>query len=217
MRETMNEVCTDAELGRLSRLFVALAEGLQDYAGTSVALGAPRAARGDEVVVGRGSVHIAFHLTFEQASGTRRGCLLLPLQDALGLTARHRQLDGTSLGEVWGRSKPEAEDKEQLLALGHCLAAALAELDGAASTGQDTVSFLGCQGVRAGLHPHVPREPGEEWLVGRASARLDPWDEFDVIAMVPPAATGRAPGEQTRAEGDGPGDDDAQPSNSAAA
>jgi hypothetical protein len=203
----MNEVCTDAELGRLNRLFLALGESLEVFAGAPLALGALRAARVDDVVVGRGAVHVAFHLAFHREGGTRRGCLMVPVQDALGLVARHRQLDGEPLEEARQRGVPDDIDKEELLTLGHCLAEALTELDVALTGTTPSVTFVGCQGVRAGMHPHVPRELGEEWIVGRSGARLEPWDEFDLVAMVPPApgaARDLAEGVDSPEPGDGP-------------
>ncbi|MDP6520816.1 MAG: hypothetical protein QF724_03755 [Planctomycetota bacterium] len=188
----MNENCTDAELGRLSRLFLALGEGLEEYTGTALTLGVPRGARVDDVVVGRGAVHIAFHLVFEGPGSSRRACVLLPLRDALGLTGRHRKLDDADLDEVRGRAQPAPEDKDSLLALGRYMASLLAEFENSPNPGQPAVSFVGCQGVRAGMYPQVPREPGEEWLVGRAAARLEPFGEFDLVAMVPPAAKATA-------------------------
>ena len=148
-------------------------------------VGELRAERVHERPAGAGQVHVSFRMAFGLEGGDRHAALLVPLPDALALAARLLCLSDEEVEEHRGLLGPDALTKDALLELGNMISGAVQDSVRELTGSDSSVSFGGCQGVRADVRPALEYTEGDELVVGRAVARIHEYPEFELILMFP--------------------------------
>ena len=151
----------------------------------------PQVGRTRTRVEGQGQIHISFKLAFKVGEETLHGCLLVPLPDALGMAAYLMMVPDEAVEASRGETELDRSTKDAMLEVGNFVAGAVdAVVRGRFADGCSARSE-GCQGVRPGVRPSFVYEEGRELIVGRSTAQLHEFPEFELILMlpiIPPAA-----------------------------
>ena len=135
---------------------------------------------------GTGKVHISFKLGLGKEGGAvRHGCLLVPLPEAITMAGLLLMIPEEVLDAQREAMVLADSLKGAMLEIGNMVAAASSTaLAGLGAAGW-SVQSEGCQGVRADVRPAFPYEEGSELVVGRITARIDPFPSFAMILMLP--------------------------------
>lgn len=163
-----------------------VARELATMIGHELALEPPAVERALARPAGKGAVHISFKLALEREGGSKRfGALLVPLADAITLASYLLMTPEDALARRRAETRLDPALKDAMLELGSLIASAgqtaLAEI-GAAGW---SMSAEGCQGVRADVRPAFPYSEGSALAVGRARARLEPFEPFELLLILP--------------------------------
>lgn len=140
--------------------------------------------------VGTGQIHISFKLAFDHEAGERHhGSILVPLPDAIAMAAYLMMLPDPAVEEARGQTQLDREMKDAILELGNFVGGAVNEVLQSRGAKELTARSEGCQGVRPDVPPNFVYTEGSELIVGRTTARVAEYPEFELVLMLP-----RAPG-----------------------
>jgi hypothetical protein len=143
------------------------------------------AARENERAAGMSKVHISFKLRFRHADGSYQGCLLIPLPDAISLAAYLMMVPDDAVKAHRSTSTLDQSTKDAMLEVGNFVGGATDAVVRTWIPEKLTVRSEGCQGVRANIRPALVYEEGAELLVGRATARIHDFPDFEIVLMLP--------------------------------
>ena len=130
-------------------------------------------------------VHIAFKLLFEWRGQTLYGSLLVPLPEAVSLACLLLVLPVEALTAKRASNELDQPTKDALLEIGNFIGGAI---DGALRLKFPqglSVRSLGCQGLRPEQPPAFPHKPADEWIAGRAQARIGQYPAFELLLILP--------------------------------
>jgi hypothetical protein len=144
-----------------------------------------RCERAAQRPAGEGGVHVSFRMGFEFGGEVHHGALLVPLPEALALAAYTLCMSDEAVEALRSSPEPDAPTKGALLEVGGVLGGALGDAVRGLTKGECTASFAGCQGVRAGVRPALRYTEGDPLVVGRATARVHAFPEFELLLILP--------------------------------
>jgi hypothetical protein len=134
---------------------------------------------------GRARVHISFKLSIELRGQTRKGCLLVPLPDAIALACYMMMMPDDVVVRERERTELDGPFKEALLEVGKFRAGACDSVLRRTISEECSTRSDGCQGVRADVRPALAYREGEPLLVARARARVHEFEPCEVILVLP--------------------------------
>jgi hypothetical protein len=135
---------------------------------------------------GKRLIHISFRLGFEREGGSKRhGALLVPLPEAVTMASSLLMLSGEAIARRRAESSLDLAAKDALLEIGCMIAASSSSALAEAGLAGVTVCSEGCQGVRPDVRPAFPYVEGNELVVGRGSAALEPFAPFELLLLLP--------------------------------
>jgi len=140
-------------------------------------------------VAGTGRIHISFKLGFARGDVQGHGCLLVPLPDAICLGGYLLMLPDAIVTDARDQTTLDSDLKDAMLEIGNFVGGAIDEAIRSTAMAPVTVRSEGCQGVRADVRPCFGYEEGTELIIGRATARVHQFPEFELILMIPAFAT----------------------------
>lgn len=150
-------------------------------------LGAMQCDLSTERAVGKDRIHISFKLGFQSEDGTvRHGCILMPLADAISLACFLMMVPDDGVKAKRAVTDLDEALKDALIEVSNFVGgAADAALREAIGVGTK-VRSEGCQGVRPDVRPALIYDEGEPLIVTTASAQIHEFEEFEMVAMIPP-------------------------------
>ena len=178
------EINTQEDLDLVTSIFERIGADLSMVIDRPIVAENVRAERADRRAVGENEVHISFKLSIQHGETTRQGCLLVPLPDAIALSAYLMMVPDDVVALERQRTELDRPMKEALLEVGNFVAGAC---DAVLRKTLERCSARpgGCQGVRADVRPALDYEEGEELVVGRASGRIGGFKPFEMILQLP--------------------------------
>lgn len=143
-----------------------------------------RAERVNSRVAGPGQVHISFKLDVRGPSGEGQGCILIPLPDAMALSACLLMAPEDEIVRARAVDAPDPLTKDALLELDNFLAGAC---DAVLRDWNESVSIQpgGCQGVRADVRPALEYVEDDGLVLGRARLCLKGDEPFELLLLLP--------------------------------
>lgn len=170
----------------ITGLLARITSELGTMIGHELVVEAPAVERAHTRPAGKGQVHVSFKLALGRADGSKRfGALLVPLAEAITMASYLLMTPDDELPRRRAETQLDPALKDAMLELGSLIASAcrtaLAEI-GAAGW---SMSAEGCQGVRADVRPAFPYSEGSALAVGRARARLEPFEPFELLLILP--------------------------------
>ncbi len=155
--------------------------------GREIQLTTPAVERASSRPAGKGRIHISFKLGLSKDGRPERyGAMLVPLPEAITMACLLLMIPDEALAVRREESTLDPALKDALLEIGNMIGGATdAALAGLGAAGW-SVRSEGCQGVRPDVRPAFPYEKGSELVVGRTSARMEPFPPFELILMLPP-------------------------------
>jgi hypothetical protein len=135
---------------------------------------------------GKDTVHISFKLGLRRDGGPARfGALLVPLPEAVSVACYLLMLPEDGVAARRAETTLDWALKDALLEVGNMVGnasnTALASLGAAGWSARSE----GCQGVRPDVRPAFPYEEGSDLIVGRATARIEPFPPFELLLILP--------------------------------
>jgi hypothetical protein len=138
---------------------------------------------------GKDRIHISFKLGLTQDGGAKRfGALLVPLPEAITMAGFLLMMPLESLAPRRNDSALDSALKDALLEIGNMIGSASNTALASLGAAGFAMRSEGCQGVRPDVRPAFPYQEGAELVVGRATARFEPFPPFELILMLPPLA-----------------------------
>lgn len=142
-------------------------------------------------IAGEGAVHISFKLGFEGKDGGKdHGCILVPLPEAISLAGFLMMMPDDGVTKRRGDTNLDEAMKDAMLEVANFVAGAADAAVREALSVPVKVRSEGCQGVRADVRPALVYDEGAPLVVARAKARIHKYDEFTLLAIVPPVGDG---------------------------
>jgi len=139
--------------------------------------------------VGHGTIHISFKLGVGKSGGPlRQGALLVPLPEAIAMACFLLMVPDEVVAARRTETNLDAGMKDALLEIGTMLGGACNNALTGLGLGTWTIRSEGCQGVRADVRPALEYREGDELIVCRAQARLEPFGPFPLILILPPVS-----------------------------
>ncbi len=179
------ELTTQDDLELVSGIFERLSTDLGMILDREIAVEEVRTERATHRAAGEGCVHISFKLALKLGEHQRHGCLLVPLPDAIALSAYLMMEPDESVAKERERTELDRPMKEALLEVGNFVAGACDAVVRRVLPEEGSVRSDGCQGVRAGLRPALSYQEGDPLIVGRARARIHEFEPCELILMLP--------------------------------
>ena len=140
----------------------------------------------EERPAGVGAIHISMRFLCRRASGREDGgTLLLPLPAAIALSGILLMLPAEAIETLRESEELDTQLRQGMLETGSMLSEAMNRV-AKETKAFISVRFDGCQGVRDGVRPALPYEDGDPLLVGRATAELEGYPSFEILALLPP-------------------------------
>lgn len=135
---------------------------------------------------GRDSVHISFKIAAQRGDTIVHGAVLIPYRPAVSLAAGILMLDEAESLQRQADADLDPSLKDALLEIGNFVASGMAAALRTMGRTDVRVVSEGCQGVRAGVRPALSYVEGTDLAVGRARAKLDSSEPFEIVMMLPP-------------------------------
>ena len=179
-----SEIGTRDDLDLVTSIFERISTDLSMIIDREIAVEDVRAGRTHRRVVGASNVHISFKLALQRGQTTHQGCLLVPLPDAIALSAYLMMVPDETVIHERERTDLDRPMKEALLEVGNFVAGACDAVLRRTLEGC-TVRSEGCQGVRADVRPALQYREGDELVVGRARGRIGSFEPFELILQLP--------------------------------
>ena len=183
MTETASKVVTDLEL--IENIFERISADLGTIIDREFKISSATVERANKRVEGRSKIHISFKLCFKSEEGSQHGCALIPLPDAISLAAYLMMVPDDAVKTHRSTTNLDRSTKDAMLEVGNFIGGASDAVTRSWFTDNVSVRSEGCQGVRANVRPAFPRTEGEELIVGRATAQIHDFPEFEIILMLP--------------------------------
>ncbi|MFT7669615.1 MAG: hypothetical protein ACI8X5_002320 [Planctomycetota bacterium] len=136
-------------------------------------------------IAGKGGVHISFRLGLAKGENRGHGCLLMPLPEAIALASYLLMIPDSVIAGSRKETDIDEEMKDAMLELANFVGGAVDEAYRETGAEGISVRSLGCQGVREDTPPFFPHEEGVDLIVGKASAKISEYPEFEILIMVP--------------------------------
>ena len=137
----------------------------------------------DAPVAATGGVHIAFKLALRQAGVVRRGCLLVPLADAISLACYLMMVTDDGVKAKRGLSTLDQNLKDSLLEVANFVAGATEGALRDALREETEVRTEGCMGLAPGAPP--PLGEVNELILCRGRATLQGFPSFELLLELP--------------------------------
>lgn len=132
-----------------------------------------------------GGVHIAFKLALRCGGVVRRGCLQVPLPDAISIACYLMMVTDEGVSAKRGLETLDETLKDSLLEVGNFVAGAAGGALRDTLREDTEVRTEGCQGLRSGASPALAGPPGQAFVVGRARATLQGFPTFSLLLQLP--------------------------------
>lgn len=162
-----------------------IADDLALFCGSALALEEVEAGIVEALPAVRGGVHLALKFGVEHGDRIRRGCLLVPLADAITLACLSIMLPREDIAEQRRRSDLDEPVREALIEVSTWVARSLGASLRAPEGLALRIESESCQGVREGARPAIAHQPDERWVELRALVRQAEWPAFEAILLVP--------------------------------
>ena len=134
---------------------------------------------------GKGKIHISFRIGFNTPDGRMQGCVLIPLPDALTLSAYLMMVPDDGIKTHRNQKSLDGGTKDAMLEVGNFIGGASdAVVRGLYSEGF-SVRFEGCQGVRANVRPALEYADGDPLVIAKSKAKIHDLPTFDLIMILP--------------------------------
>lgn len=130
-------------------------------------------------------VQIAFKLALRNGGKVRRGCLLVPLPDAISLACYLMMVSDEGVRARRVLTGLDGSLKDSLLEVGNFIAGAAEGALRDACAEESEVRTEGCQGLRPGAAPALAHAPGLLLTIGRGRAVLRGFPAFDLVLQLP--------------------------------
>ena len=183
MTETANKVVTDLEL--VENMLERISADLGMIIDREFKISSATVERADKRAEGRSKIHISFKLCFKSKGESLHGCALMPLPDAISLAAYLMMVPDDAVKTHRSTTNLDRSTKDAMLEVGNFVGGATDAVVRSWFSDKISVRSQGCQGVRANVRPAFPRTEGEELILGRATARIHDFPEFEIILMLP--------------------------------
>lgn len=178
------EINTQEDQDLVTSIFERIGADLSMVIDREIVAGNIRAERANRRAVGEDQVHISFKLAIQHGETTHQGCLLVPLPEAIALSAYLMMMPDDIVALERRRTDVDRPMKEALLEVGNFVAGAC---DAVLRKTRERCSVrpAGCQGVRANVRPALSYNEGDELVVGRASGHIGNFGPFEMILQLP--------------------------------
>ncbi len=144
-----------------------------------------KVSRANKRAEGKSKVHISFRLGFRTPGGKKQGCVLIPLPDAMALSAYLMMVPDDGVKEHRALPTLATGRKDAMLEVGNFIGGASdAVMRGLFAEGY-SVRFEGCQGVRANVRPALEYEEGDELVIVKSKSKIHDLAAFDLLMIVP--------------------------------
>ena len=141
---------------------------------------------------GSEGVQISFRIAFDADGDKRQGCLMVPFADAVALAGYLMLKPGAEIAEM--RERVELDDalKDAVLEIANLIGGAVDNALRWFLPSGAAITTDGCQGVRAGARPFLPRN-GEDadYVVAEATATVDRFEPRRWVLLLPGAFADR--------------------------
>jgi len=184
MSETTQEVASDLEL--IESIFERISADLGMIIDREFNIASTAVERTDARSEGRSKIHISFKLSFKAGDDSLHGCVLIPLPDAISLAAYLMMVPDDAVKTHRSTTSLDRSTKDAMLEVGNFVGGATDAVVRSWFSDRYTVRSMGCQGVRANVRPAFPYSEGDELIVGRGTAQIHDFPEFEIILMLPP-------------------------------
>lgn len=178
------EINTQEDLDLVTSIFERIGADLSMVVDRQIAAENVRVERANRRAVGENQVHISFKLAIQRGETTHQGCLLVPLPDAIALSAYLMMMADDVVAQERERTEVDRPMKEALLEVGNFVAGACDAVL-RKTLERCSVRPAGCQGVRADVRPALTYSEGDELVVARASGRIGNFEPFEMILQLP--------------------------------
>lgn len=183
MADTASGAVTDVEL--TEHILERIASDLGMIFDREFKISGARSERKNERATGRSKIHISFKLRLKREDDVYHGCVLIPLPDAISLAAYLMMVPDDAVKSHRSTTTLDQSTKDAMLEVGNFISGATDAVVRTWIPEKLTVRSEGCQGVRANVRPAFPYEEGTELIVGRATAQIHSFPEFEIVLMLP--------------------------------
>jgi hypothetical protein len=174
-----DEALVNAVLGRVTR-------DLGMILGHDLSVENPRVERARSRPAGAGRIHISFKLGLRREGARQRhGALLVPLPEAVTMACFLLMIPDETVVARREETGLDSTLKDAMLEIANMVGGATSTALAEQGVAGWSVRSEGCQGVRADVRPAFPYEEGSELVVGRATARFESFQPFEMILMLP--------------------------------
>lgn len=179
--------CTEQQTQLAEEILARISSDLSMITDREFRVEETRCALAEERAAGKSKIHISFKLGFQHESGeVQHGCILMPLADAISLACFLMMMPDDGVKAKRAVTDLDESLKDALIEVSNFVGGATdAALREAIGMGIK-VRSEGCQGVRPDVRPAFIYEEGQALLVTRAKARIHEFEEFEMVAMIPP-------------------------------
>lgn len=144
-----------------------------------------KVSRAEKRPEGKSKIHISFRIGFRTPNSVMQGCMLIPLPDALTLSAYLMMVPDDAIKSHRNTTTLDSGTKDAMLEVGNFIGGASdAVIRGLFPEGY-SVRFEGCQGVRANVRPALEYTEGDTLVVAKSKAKIHDLPGFDLILMLP--------------------------------
>lgn len=133
---------------------------------------------------GADEVHISFRFTFRREDETRFACLLLPLEQTVTGACSMMMMPLDQATEICDSGTLDSTMKDAILEIGNMLSNAFTKVFAEAGR-KETVSFHGCQGLRADAMAWIPVNNPEGWGILEGRGTWEGLGDFAFALAIP--------------------------------
>ncbi|MFT5288081.1 MAG: hypothetical protein ACI8QS_001823 [Planctomycetota bacterium] len=144
-----------------------------------------KVSRANKRAEGKDNIHISFRLGFRTPQGRKQGCVLIPLPDAVALSAYLMMMPDEEVKECRSMTTLDSSTKDAMLEVGNFIGGASDAVVRGLFPAGFSVRFEGCQGVREDVRPALEYEEGDELVIVESKSKIHDLAAFDLMMVVP--------------------------------